>query len=38
MMRDEIDYQEFCRRGQSRQKCGSACAGMPDIDNGPAVK
>jgi transposase len=38
MMRDEIDYQEFCRRGKSRQECGSACAGMPDIDSGPAVE
>jgi transposase len=38
MMRDAIDYQEFCRRGQSRQECGSACAGMPDIDSGPAVE
>jgi transposase len=38
MMRDEIDYQEFCRRGQSRQECGSACAGMPDITSGPAVE
>ena len=38
MMRDEIDYPEFCRRGQSRQECGSACAGMPDIDSGPAVQ
>jgi transposase len=38
MMRDEIDYQEFCRRGQSRQKCGSACAGMPAINSGPAVE
>jgi transposase len=38
MMRDEIDYQEFCRRGESRQKCGSACAGMPDLDSGPAVQ
>jgi transposase len=34
MMRDEIDYQEFCRRGQSRQECGSAGAGMPDINSG----
>jgi transposase len=38
MMRDAIDYQEFCRRGQSRQKCGSACAGMPDPNSGPAVE
>ncbi|HZD46214.1 MAG TPA: IS110 family transposase [Acidobacteriaceae bacterium] len=38
MLRDEIDYQEFCRRGESRQKCGSACAGMPDFNSGPAVQ
>ena len=38
MMRDEIDYQEFCRRGQLRQECGSACAGMPDPNGGPAVE
>jgi transposase len=38
MMRDEIDYPEFCRRGQSRQESGSACAGMPDLDSGPAVQ
>jgi transposase len=25
MMRDEIDYQEFCRRGQLRQIGGSPC-------------
>jgi transposase len=29
MLRDEIDYQEFCRRGQKQQKSGEACAGMP---------
>ena len=38
MMRDEIDYPEFCRRGQLRQECGDACAGMPDINSGPAVE
>jgi transposase len=38
MMRDEIDYQEFCRRGQSRQKCGRGCAEMPEINSGPAVE
>ena len=36
MMRDEIDYQEFCRRGQRRQKVGSSYAGVPDITSGPA--
>jgi len=31
MLRDEIDYAEFCRRGQlRRQGSGAACAGMPD--------
>jgi transposase len=29
MLRDQIDYQEFCRRGQRQQKSGDACAGMP---------
>jgi transposase len=27
MLRDHIDYQEFCRRGQKQS--GAACAGMP---------
>jgi transposase len=30
MLRDQIDYNEFCRRGQRRQKNGGACAGMPE--------
>ena len=34
MLRDEIDYHEFCRRGQRRQKNGAACAGMPETGNG----
>ncbi len=38
MLRDEIDYQEFCRRGQTRQKNGSAHAGMPGRNSGPAVQ
>ena len=29
MLRDQIDYHEFCRRGQRQQKSGGACAGMP---------
>jgi len=37
LMRDEIDYEEFCRRGQLRQEYGNAHAGMPGIDSGPAV-
>jgi transposase len=35
MMRDQIDYEEFCRRGKLRQK-GEAHAGMLDFDSGPA--
>jgi transposase len=30
MLRDQIDYEEFCRRGQMRQKSGDARAGMPE--------
>jgi len=30
MLRDEIDYREFCRRGQKQQNSGAACAGMPE--------
>src|SRR6266436_6112252 len=30
LLRDQIDYNEFCRRGQRRQKYGGACAGMPE--------
>ena len=33
MLRDEIDYQEFCRRGQ-KQQSGAACAGMPETRYG----
>jgi transposase len=29
MLRDRIEYHEFCRRGQMQQKSGDACAGMP---------
>ena len=32
MLRDQIDYQEFCRRGQ--KQCGAACAGMLEVGNG----
>jgi len=35
MMRDQIDYAEFCRRGNLRQKA-EAHAGMPDFNRGPA--
>jgi hypothetical protein len=34
MLRDEIDYNEFCRRGQKQQKSSEACAGMPDTGHG----
>ena len=33
MLRDEIDYEEFCRR---RRQQGEAHAGMPDRNSGPA--
>jgi transposase len=29
MLRDQIEYNEFCRRGQKQQRSGAACAGMP---------
>src|SRR5258708_25963527 len=35
MMRDQIDYDEFCRRGKLRQS-GEAHAGMPDYNSGHA--
>ena len=35
MLRDEIEYEEFCRRGKLPQK-GKAHAGMPDYNSGPA--
>lgn len=37
MLRDQIDYQEFCRRGQLRQKSGAARAGMPEVGHSPAT-
>jgi transposase len=37
MLRDQIDYNEFCRRGQQRQ-CGEAHAGMPNYNSGPALQ
>jgi len=33
MLRDGIDYAEFCRRGQ-KQQSGAACAGMPETGFG----
>jgi transposase len=38
MLRDQIDYEEFCRRGQMRQKSGDARAGMPDRYSGPVMQ
>src|SRR5215472_9783010 len=32
MLRDQIDYQEFCRHGQKQSS--AACAGMPEVRNG----
>jgi transposase len=37
LLRDQIDYPEFCRRGQLRQKSGATCAGMPDVGHSPAI-
>ena len=34
MLREEIDYHEFRRRGQIRRKTGGACAGMPELRYG----
>ena len=34
MLRDQIEYNEFCRRGQMQQKSGEACAGMPETRYG----
>jgi transposase len=33
MLRDEINYEEFCRRGQ-KQQSGVACAGVLEVANG----
>jgi transposase len=37
MLRDGIEYNEFCRRGQMQQKSGDACAGMPEARYGAKV-
>ena len=37
MLRDQIDYEEFCRRGQMRQKNGAARAGIPEVGYGPSL-
>jgi len=34
MLRDQIDYNEFCRRGQRQQRSGEVCAGMPETRYG----
>jgi hypothetical protein len=36
MLRDQIDYEEFCRRGKLLRQSGEAHAGMPDFNSGPA--
>jgi transposase len=33
MLRDEIDHEEFCRRGP-KQHSGATCAGMPESPDG----
>ena len=38
LWRDQIDYQEFCRRGPMRQKSGAARAGMPADNKGSALQ
>src|SRR6266571_3049542 len=38
MLRDQIDYQEFCRRGQMRRNSGGARAGMPEVGHSPAAQ
>ncbi len=37
MLRDQIEYNEFCRRGQKQQTSGDACAGMPAVRYGAKV-
>jgi transposase len=37
MLRDQIEYKEFCRRGQMQQKSDDACAGMPERRYGAKV-
>jgi transposase len=34
MLRDHIEYNEFCRRGQKQQNSSDACAGMPETRYG----
>lgn len=37
MLRDQVNYEEFCRRGRLRQE-GEAHAGMPAFNSGPALQ
>ena len=37
MLREQIDYEEFCRRDPGRQKSGGAHAGVPGKDFGQAT-
>ena len=37
MLRDRIEYNEFCRRGQMQQTSGDARAGMPEQRYGAKV-
>src|ERR1700688_141367 len=37
MLRNEMNYNEFCRRGQKQQNSGAACAGMPGTRYGAKV-
>ena len=34
MLREQIEYNEFCRRGQMHPKSGATCAGMPETRYG----
>jgi transposase len=34
MLRDQIEYNEFCRRGQKQQQSSDACVGMPETPYG----
>ena len=34
MLRDQIEYDEFCRRGQKQQESSDAYAGMPETRYG----
>jgi transposase len=37
MLREGIEYHEFCRRGQKQQTSGDACAGMPAARYGAKI-